>query len=198
MRQLLLALVTLLVAGPAAAQDPRLAGRIDEATLARITRVVEQAAARGLPTEPLVQKALEGLSKRAAAARIEQAVRGLADRLETARAQLGGDAAEAELVAAASALYVGIAPASLAHLRALRPQDSLAMPLIALTYFVKQGVAVDASLRWVESMVSVNVAPDDVLKVQQLIDADVRAGAEARAASETRVEALLLRYRIDR
>ena len=43
-----------------------------------------------------------------------------------------------------------------------------------------------------------NVPPDDVLKVQQMIDADVRAGAEARAASETRVEALLLRYRTDR
>ena len=120
------------------------------------------------------------------------------NRLETARAQLGNGATEAELVAAASALYVGIAPASLAHLRALRPHDSLAMPLIALAYFVKRGVAADASLRWVESMVSVNVAPDDVLKVQQLIDADVRAGAEARAASETRVEALLLRYRTDR
>jgi hypothetical protein len=198
MRPLLILLAAGLLAGPVTAQDTRLAGRIEAATLARITSLVEQAAARGLPTEPLVQKALEGASKGAAAAHIERAVRGLADRLEAARAQLGNAAPEAELVAAASALYVGVAPAALARLRALRPHDSLAMPLIALTFFVQRGVAVDASIRWVESMVSAKVAPDEMLKLQQMIESDVRAGAEARAASETRVEALLLRYRSER
>ena len=49
MRPLLIALATLLVGGPVAAQDPRLAGRIDEATLARITHVMEQASARSGP-----------------------------------------------------------------------------------------------------------------------------------------------------
>lgn len=68
------------------------------------------------------------------------------------------------------------------------------MPLVALTFFVRRGVEREASVRLVESLVRANVAQDELLRLQQMIDLDVRSGAAPEAASATRVEALLRRY----
>ena len=58
---LLLALGLLLRSpAAAAAQDPRLAARLDSATRAQVEAALASARGEGLPTEPLVQKALEG------------------------------------------------------------------------------------------------------------------------------------------
>lgn len=198
MRAAIIVLAGLLFAAPLAAQDARLARRFKAPALQRITEIIDQAATRELPVEPLIQKALEGATKGAPQGEIERALRSLADRLDTARKHLGNNATEHELSAAASALFVGVPPASLSRLRSLRPNDSLAMPLTALAFFVQKGVTADASMRWVESLVDARVAPEEFTRLQQLIENDVRAGAEARAASATRVEALLIRYRSER
>lgn len=179
---------------PASAQDARLKERLDARTADSIAAIVAGATARGLPAEPLVQKALEGAAKGAPGRAIADAVRSLADRLGAALAQLGVEATEAELVAGASALYAGVTPEALARLRAARGGGSLAMPLVALTFFVRRGVEREASVRLVESLVRANVAQDELLRLQQMIDLDVRSGAAPEAASATRVEALLRRY----
>ena len=50
----------LAVPATATAQDARLAERLDTATAAGVQQLVDSARRAGLPTEPLVQKALEG------------------------------------------------------------------------------------------------------------------------------------------
>ena len=56
--------------GALAAQDHRLTERLDAATAEGVQRVVDSAHAEGLPTEPLVQKALEGKTMGATSGRI--------------------------------------------------------------------------------------------------------------------------------
>ena len=65
MRALGLGLVAAIaVTGAASAQDARLRSRLDSATAVQVERLLDSARARGLPVEPLVQKALEGVDGR--------------------------------------------------------------------------------------------------------------------------------------
>src|SRR2546421_195570 len=75
-----------LVAAAAAAQqrDSRLE-RLDSTTRPIVAALVDSARAAALPTEPLVQRALEGATKRATGDRIVAAVRRLAPDLDRAR-----------------------------------------------------------------------------------------------------------------
>lgn len=134
-------------AAPLAAQQgpdmARLAARLDPATAALVTRVVDSAAASGLPAGPLVNKALEGASKGAAPDRILVAVRTLAVDLRSARAALGAGATEAELVAGVGALRAGAEGDVLARVKRARGQNSALLPLAVLTDLVAQGIPVD-------------------------------------------------------
>ena len=56
------------------ARDPRLETRLDPQTRAAVAAIVDSAKLVGLPVEPLIDKALEGASKRAPGARIISAV----------------------------------------------------------------------------------------------------------------------------
>jgi len=61
-----------------AAQEPRLQGRVPEPVRQTIDLLLDSARTRGLPTEPLVDRALEGATKGASGDRIVAAVRRLA------------------------------------------------------------------------------------------------------------------------
>jgi len=76
-----------LVAGPLAAQSARarLEGRVPGATLPVVDSLVQRASAEGLPTEPLIQKALEGGAKQITAPRIVAAVEASLGQLRDAR-----------------------------------------------------------------------------------------------------------------
>lgn len=69
-------LLLLLVALPLSAQSvrARLEGRVPAASIGAIDSLVQLAAAENLPTEPLVQKAIEGGAKRVSGDRILKAV----------------------------------------------------------------------------------------------------------------------------
>src|SRR5687767_9452552 len=145
------ALLLALAASPALAQDPRLT-RLDSAAAAQVSLLADSARVEGLPTEPLIQKALEGRAKGAEPARIVEAVRLLRGQLARARTALGPSADAAELVAGAASLRVGASPSALAELRALRRGGSLVVPLGVLADMVAAGVPVDTAWRSVERL----------------------------------------------
>jgi hypothetical protein len=124
-----------------------------------VQRLVDSAAATGLPTEPLIRKALEGESKGADSVRIVQAVRGLLGHLSTARQLLGHAAEEADLVAGAAALRAGASPSSLTRLSALRPGERLAVPLSVLADLLASGIPSQQAWSSVYDMAS-HGAPD--------------------------------------
>ena len=124
----------------ARAQDERLTERLDAATASQVQQVVDSAKSAGLPSEPLVQKALEGATLGANDDRIVAAVQSLHGQLRRARQALGGDASDAELTAAAGALRAGLEPSALRRLQSLRPDQPLVVPIAVLTDLVAEGV----------------------------------------------------------
>ena len=182
----------LLVPGWLAAQEPSLEGRLDPATRAEVLAIVDSARADGIPTRPLLNKALEGAGRGAESERILWAVRGLAVRLETARDVLGYQSTEPELVAGAGALYAGVPPASLAELREAVPGASVALPLVVLADMVDRGVPTDTATTVLVSLARAGVdhAAYDALRLS--VAQDIRAGAAPAAAAYTRARGLLL------
>src|SRR5437016_11608128 len=132
-----------LIATAAAAQDQRL-DRLDPSVRPLVASVIDSARAAGLPTEPLVQRALEGATKGAPDTLIVGAVRRLAADLGRARAALGAGATPPELEAGAAALRAGAGPAVLAQLRRSR-RRTITVPLAVLTDLVASGVPVDSA-----------------------------------------------------
>jgi hypothetical protein len=148
----LLFLALLRPPGGAAAQDPRLAARLDSVTRVQVESIVASARGEGLPTEPLVQKALEGSSKGAPGPRIVAAVETTFADLRRAREALGRTAGTDEIVAAAAALRAGATPAMVTEMRRVAPHAGVAVPLAVFTDLVAGGMAVDAAWRSVADL----------------------------------------------
>ena len=190
--RLALALV-LLAPGTLAAQADKLAGRFTPDIEAQLRAIVDSARTDGLPTEPLVQRALEGASRGVDPARIVTAVRGFKARLGSARRVLG-PSDDAELVAAASALYLGVPADSLARFTRVKGR-SLAMPLVVLSDMIGQGVPKDTATRIILSLAAAGVNDDGYRALRQSVLLDIRSGVPPSAAASMRARGTLLEQR---
>jgi hypothetical protein len=164
-------------ATPASAQDRRLAERLDPVTSTAVQQLVDSARALRLPTEPLVQKALEGSTLGAGGERIRVAVGALLGQLGTARQALGPTATEAELTAGAGALRAGLTTETLQRLQSLRRGRPLVVPLSVLTDLVAEGMTAELAARSVFDLVR-NDRPDgDFVALRRRVQGELRAGA---------------------
>ena len=189
MTLVLVAAVALGAPARAAAQAERLAGRVDDATRSALVGLIDGAQADGLPTGPLVNKALEGASKGADAARIIAAVRGLAEGLTRARQLLGASSTEAELVAGAAALRAGVAPAFLERLRA-EHRGRMTVPLAVMADLVARGVPADTAARAVVALARAGAREEELVAFRQSVERDIALGAPAGASATVRVTAV--------
>jgi hypothetical protein len=162
--------------GVAAAQDARLAERLDRETAASVQQVVDSARRAGLPTEPLVQKALEGRTLGASGDRIVAAVEALQGQLGRARDALGGSASEAELTAAAGALRAGLPPTALRRLQSLRSGRPLVVPIAVLTDLVAEGVPADQATRSVLDLARDGRPDDEFVALRRQVQIQRRGG----------------------
>ena len=175
-------LAAMLVAGRAAGQqtDPRLE-RLDAATRPAVAALVDSAGRALLPTEPLVQRALEGATKRASGELIVAAVRRFAVELGHARDALGSTASPAELSAGAAALRAGASPTVLARLRQAR-REPLTMPLAVLADLVASGVPVDSAAAAVLALAA-RGRDADLVEFRRAVERDIALGAPPAAAT---------------
>ncbi len=180
----LLLAAALLGAVPAAAQDARLA-RLDPATGQVVARLVDSARAASLPSEPLVDKALEGASKHAPGTRIVAAVRTLLVDLGRARGALGGGS-EAELTAGAAALRAGVEPGTLAELRRARGSAAISVPLATLADLVARGVPVATAQEVVVALAARGVSDAGYVELRRVVESDIGAGVPPAAAASVR------------
>jgi len=129
---LTLALAALAGGAPLAAQSSgsasRLAGRVPAAALPAIDSIIATAVAESLPSEPLVQKALEGSAKGIPADRLVNGVRrGLLQlrdaRILVTRAVPGQPVPEGHVAAVAAALARGLPPPIVARLLTVAPNE---------------------------------------------------------------------------
>lgn len=168
-------LVLLLATPSLSAQERRLAGRLDSATAAAVQHLVDSAAAARLPTEPLIQKALEGSTLGADGPRIRHAVEALFLQLARARDALGRDATEAELTAGAGALRAGLAPGALQRLQALRSGRSLVVPIAVLTDLVAEGMPPNDATQSVLDLARDGRPDDDFLALRRRVQMERRS-----------------------
>jgi len=139
----LLVLLVLVATMPLLAQDPRLAQRFSEPVAARLAASIDSAGHEGLPTEPLVLRALEGQANGASEDQIVAALSRLRGALRTARETLGPAAPSAELTTAAAALQAGVPEPRLAELHQLRGGMPVTAPLGAYLDLIARGAKAD-------------------------------------------------------
>ena len=179
-------IVMLGLAGQALAQEPRLAGRVPDQARIRIDAMLDSARADGLPTEPLVDRALEGAVKGAPADRIIAAVARLRDELVAVRSALGDPLSTAELTAGASALRAGASTTDLAQLRKLRASQPLTVPAAVLADLVAAGVPADTAVRAVLALAP-STADAEYVAFRRNVQRDIELGASPSAALGVRL-----------
>jgi hypothetical protein len=192
-RSLFVALVLASVSGAsAAAQGTPVLNIADARARAAVEREIAQAAAEGLPVRPLIAKAQEGVTKRATGERIRVAVASLATRLEQARELLAPSPSEAELVAGADALALGVPAPMLKQVRAAYPTgQSVAMPLDVLTELVARGVPAKHALEQLTNLMTRGATPTQIASLGASVQSDVAAGLTPDAALEVRARGVM-------
>jgi hypothetical protein len=170
--------------------------RLSPSTRQTIAQLGDSLRAAGLPDEPLYAKAAEGVLKEASDARILTVVRTLARELGAARAALGTDVDDAELLAGASALHVGATPSMLRRLAAARSSagprhGSLATPLIALTDLLVRHVPPTAATTAIDSLVTRGAPSADFAALRAAVERDIASGRSPEASVAARTQSLL-------
>ncbi len=145
------------------------AARFDSVTANALREILDTAAERGLPTAPLINRALEGAARKVNGARILMVVREYSAALEQARTMLGFQSTVQELEAGASALRAGIDAIVVASVRATRPRGGADVPLMVLTDIVKRGVPTGTARDAVNSIARMPKSDDALLGLQSTV-----------------------------
>ena len=164
----------------------------DARTRTAVEREIARAAARGLPTQPLIAKAMEGVTKQATGERIQVAVSSLAKRLEQARVLLAPSTSVAELTAGADALAIDVPGTMLKQIRAAWPVErSVAMPIDVLTELVARGIPARHALEQITALMARGATPSQIASLGTSVQADVAAGLAPDAALEVRARGVM-------
>ena len=162
---------------------------------AAVNRIADSVRASGVPKDPLVSKAAEGVLKGADDVRILDVVRRFAHELADAHAALGSCATTPELVAAASALHAGVTTPLLTRVQRAAGICSttarLVMPFVVLADMVSRHVTPDVAVSSLETLVE-RGAPDTQFAIlRSAIERDIASGQAPDAAARVRSAAAL-------
>jgi hypothetical protein len=179
-------------AAPAFAQESVVLPIADAKARTAIERSIARAAAKGLPTQPLITKAMEGVTKQATGERIRVAVDSLAKRLEQARVLLAPSPSVAELSSGADALAIGVPGSMLKQIRAAWPAtQSVAMPIDVLTELVARGIPAKSALVQITTLMARGATPSQIAALGSSVQSDVAAGLAPDAALEVRARGVM-------
>ena len=175
-----------------AAQAPdvaaRLTGRVPPAVVSAVAGIAASAADRGLPVEPLVQKAIEGGAKGKPADRVIAAVRALADQLAAAATALrtGEGRVSADVVeGGAYALGAGLGVKQVQQLaRASHPPYDAALTLRVAATLAALGVPANNTVDLLQGVISAGRPPSEVLDLPGEVQAGVAQGATPAQAAQ--------------
>jgi hypothetical protein len=168
----------------------RLERALDRATLASLDAVIAQARDRGVPTEPLVDRALQGVMMETPSRTIVAAVGSLARRLDEARRWLAPSPTDAELQAGATALENSVPGATLREIRRAHT-GSVVVPLGVLTQLVAQKVPVDRASAMVVRLLRQGATPPQLVAIAHEVEGDVAVGIDADRAFDVRTRGVL-------
>lgn len=152
------------------------AARFDTLTANALRLLFDEAAARGLPTAPLINRALEGAARRVGGPRILSVVRAHAAALANAKAALGDASTVAELDAGAIALRAGIDARTLTSVRSTRPVGTAVTALIVLTDVVSRGVPTSTAREAITTIARIPRSDDALLGLQTTVAKNAQRG----------------------
>lgn len=179
-------LVVLLLAQPLAAQQDR-TQRVREAfppgTVQRIEAMVRDARGRGVPTDPILDKALEGAAKGVSGERVLTVLDDYALRLGTAHELLGRPSETAAVVAGADALGRGVGEDALRALRDTPPRR-VPVALVVLGDLVEAGVPAENALGVVQEAMARGQQDDVLLSLPGAVRRLMRSGHIPEAAAD--------------
>ena len=172
------------------AQDvqPRLDGRVSPEVQRAVQRIAADAAAQGLPIEPLVQKAIEGAAKGVPGDRVIAAVRALAGRLGQSMAAVreggvstpGGDIVEG----GADALNAGLTGPEVSDLvRVSQPPQDPTLTLRVAATLAALGVPAKQVLTLLQGLISDGRSQSDLLGLPGQVQTGVAQGATPAQAA---------------
>ncbi len=172
------------------AQDvqPRLDGRVSPEVQRAVQRIAADAAAQGLPIEPLVQKAIEGAAKGVPGDRVIAAVRALAGRLGQSMAAVreggvstpGGDIVEG----GADALNAGLTGPEVSDLvRVSQPPQDPTLTLRVAATLAALGVPAKQVLTLLQWLISNGGSQSDLLGLPGQVQTGVAQGATPAQAA---------------
>jgi len=191
-KSLLRLLALIAVAGSTArAQDVRLKLIHDDATRAAVAERLGNASARGVPTEPLMSKALEGVAKRATPKEIRNAMNALEKRLHRSNELLAPTVSVDEMAAGADALAAGVPEKSLKALRTAAPTRSVAMELGVLTELVARGVPPKQASKMLLDLMARGANGAQLTALGSAVQGDVAAGLKPDVALDLRGRSVL-------
>jgi hypothetical protein len=174
-----------------AAQAPdvaaRLVGRVPPEVASAVASIAASAAERGLPVEPLVQKAIEGGAKGKPADRVIAAVRALSDQLAAAADALrSGGRPDADVVeGGAYALGAGLGVKQVQQLaRASHPPYDAALTLRVAATLAALGVPPQNTVDLLEGAISAGQSPSELLDLPGEVQAGVAQGATPAQAAQ--------------
>ncbi len=192
----LAALIACLGWSRAGAQEP---GRVERAraglprsAASRLDQILGQAAARGLPTAPLVDKTLEGEAKGAPPERILLVVQQLAGNLGRARDLLAaGTPPEPEDVsAAADALRRGVSERAVRALHAGHGLRSFALPVEPLADLHEIGVPDDQAVALLHAWAARRSKGVDLRDLPAAVERMIRSGTLPAQAAQSIAQGL--------
>ncbi len=159
----------------------RLAGRVPPEVARAVQDIAVGVTARGLPAEPLIDKAIEGGAKHVPAERVIAAVQALAARLDQAAAalQAGGIAApRADAVeGGADALNAGLKPDAVRDLAKLsRPPYDAAVTLRVAAALAALGVGPEQTVELLGNAIKAGGTPSDLLGLPGQVAAGIARG----------------------
>lgn len=180
-----------LVASMAQAQvEPRFDGKgLDAATRSQVEAFISTAREAGLPTEPLIDFALEGARKEGAGQAIVDGVRKRVGFLTVARDMLT-PATATEIAAGAGVVQRGVSPEALRQLRRDRPRAELTEALGVIENLAGRGVPRETAAAVVIALANSGMRDADLREFRQTVERDIALGIGPAAAATTRANAL--------
>jgi hypothetical protein len=167
----------------------RLSGRASPEIVALVQELGSSAASRGLPIDPLIQKAIEGNAKGIPSQRVASAVRLVFDQLDTAAAVLRSAGPNTppdsvEIAAGGFAITAGLRGRDIAELaRTGRPAADLTVGLRVAGTLAALGVPPADAVTLVSASLRAGQAPGDLLALPGRLQSEMARGATPAQAA---------------
>ena len=169
------------------AQDPDPLSRLDQNTRFAVELIVDSARVAGVPTRPLILKALEGSAKHADNRQIVASVRKAFHGELDVRVALGSTLDESQWDAAVAALQSGVPLEALSKFRGERSGKPLTRALIVLTDLIQRGVPVTEASSAIMQLWQRGAADGDFYGLWKNVEQDILSGQNPGTALQQRV-----------